>query len=289
MNRQLNNIFRRRHKMAIVKVGDFNIYYEVHGKGEPLVLLPPYTSHSIVWARQVPFFAQNYQVISVDNRGAGRSDKPDPPYTIEMMTEDLATTLETIGVKKAHLFGISMGGAIAQQFALIYPEKVMSLILASTFASQFGPHYVIQSAEAMSFLYDMERRKKLTPQELAKEQLRLNFSPAFVNYVLNNPAVLSRLTADEYAAPLHGIMGQATALKRFDIYERLPEIQAPSLVIHGDSDRLDPIGNAHILASRIPHAELVILKNAGHMCIMDSAEETNTVVMNFLKQHQEGH
>jgi 3-oxoadipate enol-lactonase len=274
--------------MAMSKVGDINIYYDIQGKGEPLVLIPPYTSHSIVWGRQVPFFAREYQVITVDNRGAGRSDKPAPPYTIKMMVEDLAKTLEATDVKKAHLFGISMGGAIAQQFALTYPERVMSLILGSTFASQCGPHYIIPGAEAASFLFDMERRKGLTPQEMGKEQLQLNFSPAFVNYVVNNPAVLSRLMADEYAAPLNGVMGQAAALKSFDIYEHLPEIQSPTLVIHGDSDRLDPIENAHILASRIPHAELIILKNAGHMCIMDSAEEVNKAVMDFLKRHQGG-
>jgi 3-oxoadipate enol-lactonase len=275
--------------MAIAKAGEISIYYEIHGKGESLVLIPPYTSNSIVWMRQIPFFAQDYQVITLDNRGAGRSDKPDPPYSIEMMTEDLAILLETIGVDRAHLFGISMGGAIAQQFALTYPGKVISLILASTFASQSGPYYVNPGPEAKAFLFDVERRKRLTPQELGQEQLQLMFSPIFINYVMNNPVIFSRLVADQYPAPLHGITGQSAALKSFDIYERLPEIQAPTLVIHGDSDRLDPIENAHILASRIPHAELAILKNAGHMCTIDSAEDINRSVLDFLNRNKDGH
>ena len=121
--------------MPTINVNDINIYYEVHGEGEPLILIgglandiTDYTDHTTI----IPELSQHYTVIAFDNRGVGRTDKPDAPYSIEMMAEDTVGLLDTLGITKAHLLGISMGGRIALALTLRHPERVNALVLAST-------------------------------------------------------------------------------------------------------------------------------------------------------------
>jgi len=123
--------------MPTVKVGDINMYYEIHGEGEPLLLTAGGGMGLAGWARQTPEFSEKYRVIVFDNRGAGRTDAPDTPYSIEMMADDTAGLLDALGIEKAHILGLSMGGMIAQEFALKYPQRVKSLILATTTASPY--------------------------------------------------------------------------------------------------------------------------------------------------------
>jgi pimeloyl-ACP methyl ester carboxylesterase len=274
--------------MAIANVGDINIYYEVHGAGEPLVLIMGYGFNSAGWFRQVPIFSQDYQVIIFDNRGTGRSDKPKMPYTMEMMTKDVAGLLGVIGVKVAHVFGISMGGMIAQHFALTYPEKVKTLILGCT--SYGGPHSVPISAEAMSALFDIERIQNMTQEEIGKMMIPWFYTQQFIKFISENPALRQQMAARmmEFPTPVHGYMGQAAAVKGHDIYVCLPEIKVPTLVIAGEADRLMPVENSRLLAARIPNAELAILKNAGHGFITEAAEEANRVIKEFLKRHGSG-
>jgi pimeloyl-ACP methyl ester carboxylesterase len=269
--------------MPKVKVGDVNIYYEVHGKGEALVLVMGYGGSSAWWFPQVPVFSRQYRVVAFDNRGTGQSDKPDMPYTMEMMAADVAGLIENIGIKAAHIFGVSMGGMIAQHFALSYPEKVISLVLGCTMCG--GPHSIIANAEAMSALFDMERMQRLTPEESMRELLPFLFSQEFIN---SNRVFIEQFIAKttEYVTPLHSYVSQAAAIGEHDTYERLPEIKAPTLVIAGDADRVIPIENSRLLASRIPQAELVILKKMGHGFWVEAETEANKVVLDFLKRHR---
>jgi len=269
--------------MPKVRVGDINIYYEIHGKGEVLVLIMGYTADTAWWFRELPVFSQGYRVVAFDNRGSGQSDKPDVPYTMEMMAGDLAGLLEIIGINKAHIFGVSMGGMIAQHFALRYPERVSSLILGCTTCG--GPHSIRSDAQAMTALADFEHMKKLTRVEIVRETIPFLVSQEFID---KNPGLIQEMMAKmmEHPAPLHGAIRQAYAIWEHDTYERLPEIRVPTLVIAGDADRLIPVENSRILASRIRGAELVILKNAGHSFVTEAAQEANHAVLDFLKQHR---
>jgi len=269
--------------MPTVKVGDVNIYYEVHGKGETLVLIIFYTANTSWWFRQVPVFSQQYHVVAFDNRGSGQSDKPDTPCTMEMMAGDLAGLLEAIGINAAHIFGVSMGGMIAQHFALRYPERVSSLILGCT--SCGGSHSIKPDAEAMAVLADFEHMKKLTRAEVVRETIPFLVGQEFID---KNPGLIQEMMAKmmEHLAPLHGAIRQAHAIWAHDIYERLPEIRVPTLIIAGGADRLIPVENSRILASRIPGAKLVILKNMGHGFIIEAADEANRAVLDFLRRHR---
>ncbi len=234
------------------------------------------------WYAQTFVFSQEYQVIAFDNRGAGRSDKPDIPYTMEMMAEDTAGLLNTIGIDAAHVFGFSMGGMIAQEFAFRYPHKVISLILGCT--TPGGRNAVMPDQEALTFLFDQERRKDLTLEEQAKEWPPFLFTQEFID---KNAELMDRFIASilKYPTPLHGYQRQGEAVKGFNAYDRLPEIKAPTLVIAGAADRLIPVENSRILASRIPNAELVILENMGHGFTGEAPEEANKAVLDFLGLH----
>ena len=271
--------------MPIGKVGDVNMYYEIHGKGEPLVLIYGYAGDSGLWFRQIPVLSKKYRVIAFDNRGVGRSDKPNISYTMAMMAGDIAGLLDIIGIDAAHIFGISMGGMIAQHFALNYPQRVISLILGCTFCG--GVRSIPIGPEALVALADFERFKKMTLEEVIRQLIPFLFSQEFIE---KNPDIVERRVAKslEYPTPMHGITRQAEAIMGHDTYELLPRIKLPTLVISGDNDGLIPFENSRILASRIPEAELAIIKGAGHEFFIEDAEETNKMVLGFLGRHKKG-
>ena len=270
--------------MPTVTVSDISIYYETHGEGEPLLLVMGYGGNCRWWNTQIPSLSQEYRVVAFDNRGAGRSDKPDVPYTIEMMAADTAGLLEALAIDAAHIYGVSMGGMIAQELTLRHPDKVISLILGCT--TPGGPNSILADAETLTFLFDTERRKRLTQEEDARETLPYLFTQEFMD---KNPELMDAVVASmlEYdVTPIHGYQRQGEAIMRFNAYDRLTEIKAPTLVIAGTADRLIPVENSRLLASRIPDAELVILEDVGHGFFTEALEEASKAVLAFLGRHR---
>jgi len=268
--------------MPTVKVGDINIYYEIHGEGEPLVLIMGYGGHIGYWFRLIPVLSQGCCVVAFDNRGTGRSDKPDIPCTMEMMAGDVAGLLDAIGTDAAHIFGVSMGGCIAQHFALCYPERVTSLVLGCTHCG--GPNRIRLERPVGELLHNFERIEQLTPEKHAREILDVLVSQEFIR---NNKDIADQYIrkVTEYDAPIHGLISQYEAIMGYDTYDRLPEIKAPTLVICGDTDKMIAPENSRLLASRIPNAEIVILDGIGHGFFIEAVEEANTAIMGFLGRH----
>lgn len=267
--------------MSVAKIGDINLYYEVHGEGEPLLLIMGYGSNSGHWFVIRDRLAKEHRLIMFDNRGTGRSDKPDIPYTAEMMTGDIIGLLDAIGIGATNVFGVSMGGMIAQEFTLRYPGRVKRLILGCT--SCGGSNAVRSTPEATAFLFNPERAK-LTDEEKAYSTIPWLWKQDFID---KHPEAVKRYvaTTTEHPTPPYAYMCQANFVLTFDSYDRLPEIKAPTLVICGAEDRLIPSENSQILASKIVDSELVILENAGHGFISDSAEESSKMILQFLKRH----
>jgi len=265
--------------MSVAKVGDINIYYEIHGEGEPLVLIMGLGGDITRWFRILPVLSQKYKVIAFDNRGAGRSDKPDIPYTMEMMADDVAGLLDAIGIEAAHIFGISLGGMIALNFALLHPQRIISLILGCTRCG--GPHSIMDDAGARSVL-DPMRLQTMTVEERAREMLPFLWSQEFID---NNPELVEEHLALSKKYPIDptGYTRQLEAANTHDTYDRLPEIKMPTLVIAGDADRLIPVENSRIIASRIPGAELVILEKMGHGFYTEARDETSRIITDFTK------
>ena len=267
--------------MPIAKVGDINLYYEVHGSGEPLVLIMGYRASHVGWFLIQDKLASEHRVILFDNRGTGRSDKPEIPYTTKMMASDIAGLLDVLDISAACVFGHSMGGAIAQEFALNYPDRLNTLILGGTTCG--GSKAVSPTPEAIAFLLDPELAK-LPVADRLRATIPWVWNKEFVD---NNPVAMERYIAlaSEYPTPPHAIVSQQNALLTHDTYDCLPDIKAPTLVIAGSKDRIVPFDNSKLLASRIPNAELAIIENAGHEYFDDSAEKSSKIILDFLRRH----
>jgi 3-oxoadipate enol-lactonase len=220
-------------------------------------------------------------LVIFDPRGAGRTDAPDIPYTIEMMTNDLAGLLNIISINSAHLSGYSMGGRIAQEFALHYPERVRCLILACT---DYGGTIFVPTTDP-EVLDTFQNLGILSPKDLLMQFIRLCTSQEFID---KNPEFIGQFIEKfiEHPNTPQGLIRQAGTIMSFDAYDRLPQIKAPTLVIHGDADRLIPVENARIMASRIPNSELAILEKMGHLFPYETFDESNGIILDFLKRHR---
>lgn len=265
--------------MPAVKVGDINMYYEIHGGGDPLVVIPGITCDiTTCLFRQIPGLANHYQVVAIDNRGSGMSDKPDIPYSMDMMVKDVAGLLDSIGIRKAHICGESLGGMIAQNFALCYPEVTASLVLACTHSG--GKHMVKPDQAVMAAFFDMHG----TPEERLRRVLPLIFSQGFMSKRQDVVEHFVSLRL-EHPSPAHAFMRQAEAAMTHDTYDRLPEIGVPTLVTAGTEDKLFPVENSRILASRIHGAESAILEGVGHFMSVEAPEAVNRAIHDFLRRH----
>lgn len=265
--------------MPFVENRGARIYWDEQGQGTPILLIMGLGYPSDLWHRTRPVLAASYRTLALDNRGIGRSEAPLGPLSIALMAEDAGAVLDAAGVENAHIFGVSMGGMIAQEFALQYPQRVRSLILGCTQAG--GLHAV---AAAPDVLMALMSRPNLTPDQAAEIFIPILYDPATPRErVDEDMAILRRWPPHPatFAAQLHAIVA-------WEAYRRLPEIVAPTLVIHGDSDRLIPARNGELVAARIPNAQLVRIPHAGHMLATDQPEATHRAVTEFLARLEEG-
>ena len=266
--------------MPKAKVGDINIYYEIYGKGEPLVFIDGRNMcHGFLY-KHVPVFAKEYKVISFDNRGVGKSDKPDVPYSLEMMANDLAGLLDVIGIEKAHFMGYSMGGRIAEEMALSYPERVISLVLVCpiTWSAELHNQPEMPTAEErMSWV-------PWSPEEKARDLITGRLSEEFIK---NNPKLIEKLVkiSKKGFGPPHAQNWHAHASDTYDNYKRLPQIKAPTIIIAGSADRTVSLDNIRILKERLPSAELAIMDNMPHFMMWEGFDEFNRIMLDFLKRH----
>jgi 3-oxoadipate enol-lactonase len=254
------------------------IYWDEEGRGAPLLMIMGLGWASNMWHRTRPVLAGQYRTIAFDNRGAGRSDLPPGPYSIATMASDAAAVLDAAEVNGAHLLGASMGGMIAQEFALKYPQRVHSLCLACT--APGGPHAIQPESAAIEMLF----RTGLSPEQRARAAVPFLYDSCTPQERIEQDlAVLSEL----YPMP-EGFSAQLQAILAWEAYDRLPQITAPTLVIHGANDRLVPTGNADVIARRVPSAQLVKVPDAGHIFFTDQPAEAHGAILGFLSGQRTG-
>jgi 3-oxoadipate enol-lactonase len=261
--------------MAFVENQEAKIYWDEQGQGEPVLLIMGLAYPSQMWYRTRPLLASCYRTLAFDNRGIGRSEVPLGPYPIALMASDAAAVLDADGIESAHVFGVSMGGMIAQELALRYPARVRSLILGCTAAG--GPTAVRAEPEAIQMLMS---RAKMTPEQAAEAAVPFIYHPTTARARIDEDIAIRRPwfpTAAGYAAQLQGILG-------WEAYSRLGQIAAPTLVIHGESDRLIPPGNAKLIAGKIPGAKLVMIPRASHLFLTDQTEVSHHAILQFLNE-----
>lgn len=262
--------------MPTVKVRDINMYYEIHGEGEPLVLICGLGVDLLCWASVIAEFSRGYKVITFDNRGSGRTDAPDVPYSIEMMADDTTGLLDTLGIEKAHILGHSLGSFIAQELALKYPHKLKSLTLASssTHLTNAVKHIIKTWDRLFQEGVSLENRlRESLPWLMTKNFFAgPNAAEKAVVFLMSNP----------HPQSLHGMTHQTNACLDYDTRDRIHQISAPTLVIVGRQDLLMPIRMSKELAAGIPHAELVILKGGAHDLCGEIPDKFRMAVLDFL-------
>lgn len=262
--------------MAITIHQGARIYWDEQGEGDPVLLIMGLGWASALWHRSRPVLRAQYRTIVFDNRGVGRSDVPAGPYPIALMAADAAAVLDAAGVDRAHVFGVSMGGMIAQEFALNYPRRVRSLILGCTAAG--GPNAV----RAEPAVIDLLTRRGMSPEELA-----LAINP----YIYDQGTSRERVEEDmmlrkQWWPDPAGHLAQLQGIMMWEAYSRLEQITAPTLVIHGESDQLVPPANAQLIAGRIPNAKLVMIPRASHILATDQPDATHQAVLQFLSEQR---
>jgi len=262
--------------MALTVNQGVKIYWDEQGDGEPLLLIMGLGYPSDAWYRTRPVLAEEFRTIAFDNRGVGRTEMPPGPYPIAVMASDAAAVLDAVGVENAHVFGFSMGGMIAQEFALQYPQRVRSLVLGCT--APGGPHAVRADDAATKMLF---ARGTMTKEEAAQAAVPFIYDPSTPRTLIDEDIEKRRPwfpSAEAYTAQLQGILA-------WESYSRLSRITAPTLVIHGEHDRLVPPGNGNLIAENIRGAELVMLKDASHIFTTDQAEAAQSAIFKFLAAH----
>ncbi len=252
----------------LVRPDGCRLHYEVHGdpRREPLVLLEGMGGDIPGWRRNIPHLAAELFVVAYDFRGNGLSEAPDQPMTMATFVDDTIALLDELRIDRAHVYGQSFGGMVAQELALAHPGSVRTLILACTHAG--GSHVAPVRARA--------------PKD--KPWLAL-YSPSFAEAHPEHVAEDLRVGSQNPQKP-HAGRRQWEAMQGFEAYERLQEIAAPTLVLHGTDDLTVDPKNARILASRIPGAELVLLEGAGHVYHSEQADRTDEVVLDFIRRQR---
>lgn len=254
------------------------LYYEEHGSGPPLLLIPGYGYWHWCWFKNIPDLSRHFRVIALDNRGTGGSDKPIEPYTIPQMALEAADVLAALGITRAHVLGTSMGGFIAQELALTNPNRVHGLVLVGTSAG--GPAHVPPDPAVLAALAP---DPSLTPEQNIRRALPYAAAPGYWDrHPEEREAIIARRLA--MPTPVHAAQAQLEAVRAWPgTADRLHRIAAPTLVIHGDADQVVPPVNGERLAAGIPGARLHVLPGAGHVCFIDSAAAFNRIVTEFLR------
>jgi 3-oxoadipate enol-lactonase len=262
--------------LPLSRINGINIYYEIHGKGEPVIFGNGVFSNTLGWVNQLPVFSKEYQVILYDMRGQGQSDKPDMPYSFDIHAEDQRALLEHLGISKVHHVGISYGAELGLVFALKYPNMLKSLVSCSA-VSFVGPllNEMCQLWRYACVTGDSELFYHAT--------VPLNFGETFIH---NNAAILEQAKARYTQLEYPPLVRLLDAFLKLDITDQLSKIKIPTCVIVGEKDILkQAYPYSKIIHDNIVKSEMIIVHDSGHAVTFEKPDEFNSIVMGFLRKH----
>lgn len=259
-------------------VNGIKIYYEEQGKGEPLILINGLAFPMDLWFAQIQELSKDFRVIALDNRGIGRSDKPDEEYSIAMLAADAVGLLKSLGIAQAHVVGLSMGGFISQEIALSYPDVVNRLILVAT--GMGGP----RSLELGKPFWEKAAAAIMgkPPEQVYRIDLTLMTAPGFVE---RHPDILDQAVAlrMKNPQPLFAFLRQFAACSTFDTNSRAQNIVPPTMIILGKDDPIFPIPLADDFRRTLPKAKMIVYENCGHAILLEKADQLSRDIREFLK------
>jgi 3-oxoadipate enol-lactonase len=256
--------------MPIARVNGINLNYKVEGKGEPLLMIGGFNSERVTWLFQMPVFKKYFKVITFENRGSGKSSKPTNGYSIDTMMLDAIGLMDYLGIQKAHILGVSMGGLIAQEIAISYPERILKLVLSTSYCRIDGSN---GPTPAMLKFTQLPLRKML--DSMAEMMLNRN---QFRILLLPIAKIKNRL------ADVSSIQGKLKAAYSHDTSKRLGFIRSSTLVITGAGDRLIKPESSDEISKLIPGAKLVKIPRGSHMYFLEMSRQFNKEVLAFLSQ-----
>ena len=261
--------------MPNASIRDITTYYEEAGSGEPLLMIMGLSGDLQAWALQVPALSKHFRVITFDNRGAGRTSSPDKPYSIAGMAEDANALLDHLGIARAHVLGFSMGGYIAQEFAIAHPEKVEKLILLAT-----APYIDGYGRAIVEDLITL-RRTNISREGFLRHMATTIYSPEMMDDADRFERAIQNTASNPYAQQDHAFIRQCEAILAFDARDRLGAVQQHTLVAVGKDDILVPPRNSERLAKLLPNATLKTLSGA-HLGAIEFPHEYNAAFLEFL-------
>ncbi len=247
--------------MPRIKTASITINYETYGEGEPLLLIMGFGMPGAAWLPSLPFLT-GFKCIYFDNRGTGLSDKPEGPYTVEDMADDAANLLDALKIARAKVFGVSMGGMIAQELTLRHPEKVIRVVLGCTMPG--GPNAKMAAPDVIERLMTANKIMGSEPERGLDLLMPALYPPEFI---AAHPEIKEMMLAGMKMmppTPPETADRAFAGIAQFNALDRLGQIKCPVMIVHGDKDVLVPPENAQLIKSRIPQAEMYMIAGAGH-------------------------
>lgn len=276
--------------MSYAIANGVKISYRVYGKGFPVIFIHGYGAKKEIWKPQVIDISKRFTVITFDLRGTGESDRPNISYTMSMLAEDVKGLMDFLKLNKAHIVGRSFGGMIAQNFALLYPDKVEKLILIATNYGRMDTEWV--EIPKNGRLLEVKTLKQ-DPLKAFKEKAKWVFHIKFRKEMEANPSKkfynafsMEDLIKESTINPSkpEDIINQAEAMKTHYTLKKLDEIKNETLLIAASHDRQTPVSVMKEMQGKIPNSEIKIIQGAGHFMTLSRAPEVNKFIIEFLEE-----
>lgn len=252
--------------------------YMDEGQGDPLIMIIGLGSDQSNWKLQTAYFKKHYRTVTFDNRGAGKSGKPNGPYTIKMMADDTIGLMDHLGIEKAHVLGVSMGGMIAQELAINYPERVNKLILGCTFARRDGASGFSVEIDEACEVYARSSRDMVSLRRLACVFIDLSFNKGVYRVLL-----LPIMKAAIRFSTITGFSEQLEAILAHDAADRLGLVRSSTLVVVGSEDRVIKPASSGVIAGLVSDAKYVVVEGGSHGFSGEMSGEFNGIVHDFLR------
>ena len=255
------------------------LYYEIHGEGEPLVMILGLGGDVTAWQMQIPALKKHFKVIVFDNRDVGRSSEATEPYQIADIADDAAALMNALDIEQAHILGASMGGMIAQELVLNHPHKIRKLILLCTLAR--CPRFLVHRFRLWKWIWERDPDHEVLP--IAGMQLGM-MSAEFFKDDTAVDEMLEQMRKPLYPQSLVAWSRQVDAAANFDSLDRLSAIKASTLILVGDQDMSTPVWANREIAEAIPEAQLQILEGGNHAVAWEMVDQVNQAIVDFLEE-----
>jgi pimeloyl-ACP methyl ester carboxylesterase len=273
--------------MSFAEVNGIKLCYESHGNGFPIILLHGFGSKKEIWKPQIKDFSKKYRVIAFDRRGTGRSERPDNPYTMEDLLNDIYGLIDYLQIRSTHLIGRSFGGMVAQNFVLKFPDMIKKLVLIATYAKTEEEHVDLIVNNRINGL----KLLKTDPVQAFWNGSKVLFHQKFQLEMKRNlnKKFYGDFSAEDlieettiFPSRSQDIRNQGNAMKEHNTLNRLHEIQHETLLLGASHDRLIPKKSMLELNERISNSTLKFIEKAGHFMTLSRAEEINRIILDFL-------